>query len=139
MLSTLSWKVPGLAHLHTNRSVSIGMTLGLIHVIFGILSLFFSLGLALHALAFLVDCIRNSGLRRGKSLFFALLLAGFAYSGFASSGKDFAYLNDRLVSGMPGNLLSLVVGVVWAALSIWICVSGVVSLRSHFRSSPAQA
>jgi hypothetical protein len=106
------------------------MTMATINLLLGILAPFLALG----ALAFAVEGIRQSGFRRRWDLVVALLLGVMAYGEFAAVGQDFARAHDRALLGTPADTASLVAVVVGAIVSGVVFWAGLTSVRRVFRS-----
>jgi hypothetical protein len=122
--------------------VGTAMTMALINVLLGLISILFGLSVAvvaLAALAYAVEGIFHGRVLRRWSLVLAFLLGTYGWSVLTSVGQDFVRASDARLPGTPANAASLITVLVWTLISVSTVVADVAFFRSLLRSLATQA
>lgn len=112
------------------------VTLAVVNLLLGIVSIFFTGGVALGALAYALDGIRREGFARRWNLFVALLLGLFAWGSVQGIGDDFARASDGYHYAAPADASAVFAVVFWALVTSVVCMAGMQYARGALRSRP---
>lgn len=113
------------------------MTMGTINLLMGIDAIFFTLGVALRALAYVREGLRAPGSLRRWNILFVVVLAYFAWSSIPGVGQDFARARDARLLAEPADIASLIAVVFFALVSAAILTADTIYWRRAFRSLAA--
>jgi hypothetical protein len=114
------------------------MTMGMINVLLGVISIFFALASAISALAFGLEGLLGQGKLHRWLLPLAAALGAWAWSTVVSAGQNFARASEPILR-QPANVESLVPVLFWTLISVAILVTDIRYFRGLYRSLAAEA
>jgi hypothetical protein len=115
------------------------MTLSMINVLLGIVSILFALAIALGALVFTVEGFLGRGKLRVLWFPVALALWTYAWTTFTSAGQSFARASEPILLHHPADASGLIAALFWTLLSALILVADFRYFRGIYRSLAARA
>jgi hypothetical protein len=111
----------------------IAMTMATVNLLLGLVSILFTLAVALGALAYAVEGIRGRGLPRRWNLLIAVVLASLAWGELTSIGQDFARASEPILLRYPADAGGLTAVAVWTLISVIAFIAGIGYLRDLLR------
>jgi len=110
------------------------MTMATVNLLLGLVSILFTLAVALGALAYAVEGIRVRGLPRRWNLLIAIFLAGIVQGGLTSIGQDFARASEPILLRYPADAGGLTAVAVWTLISVIAFIADIGYLRDLLHS-----